>query len=149
MEKLLEQQVIRRSLHREWIYHGLDGAMAARALAARGATGSAPVLIEAFRRIDPELKKLDNPQWAQYPLAWADFHFKMHLLPALGGSRHGHPCLIGPTAPGPDSGIESGGAVGAGVAASQTKLKFKESQVTAARWQRMTGPHGTAVLAAT
>jgi glycerophosphoryl diester phosphodiesterase len=87
VEKLLEQQVIRRSLHREWIYHGLDGAMAARALAARGATGSAPVLIEAFRRIDPELKKLDNPQWAQYPLAWADFHFKMHLLPALGGLR--------------------------------------------------------------
>lgn len=31
--------------------------------------------------------------------------------------------MLGPTGTGPDSGIENGDAVGAGVAASQTKVK--------------------------
>jgi glycerophosphoryl diester phosphodiesterase len=85
--RLLESQIKNRSLHRDWMYHGLDGAMAARALGMLGATESVPVLIEAFLRIDPELKKVQNPQFAQNPLAWTDFRTKMYILPALGELR--------------------------------------------------------------
>jgi hypothetical protein len=34
-----------------------------------------------------ELRSVANPQWSNYPPAWTDFHFKMHLLPALGQLR--------------------------------------------------------------
>jgi hypothetical protein len=84
---MLEGEIKNRSLHPDWMYHGLDGAMAARALGMLGATESAPVLIEAFLRIDPELKKVQNPQFAQNPLAWTDFRTKMYILPALGELR--------------------------------------------------------------
>jgi Glycerophosphoryl diester phosphodiesterase family len=87
LEKVLEQAVLERSLHRDWTLHGLDGALAGRALGLRGATGSTPVLVAAFLRVDPELRTVANPQWSNYPPAWADFHFKMHLLPALGQLR--------------------------------------------------------------
>ncbi len=61
--------------------------MAARALAHLRATESVPVLIEAFRRVDPDLKKVADPQWAEYPLVWRDVGFKTALLPALGELR--------------------------------------------------------------
>jgi hypothetical protein len=87
LEKVLERAVVERSLHRDWTLHGLDGALAGRALGLRGVTGSAPVLVEAFLRVDPELWSVANPQWSNCPPAWADFHFKMHLVPALGQLR--------------------------------------------------------------
>ena len=87
LEKVLEQAVVERSLHRDWTLHGLDGALAGRALGMRGATGSATVLVAAVLRVDPELRSVANPQWSNYPPAWADFHFKLHLLPALGQLR--------------------------------------------------------------
>lgn len=71
----LERLVRGHSLHKDWLYHGLDGAVAARALGKLGATESAPVLVEAFRRADPSLKGL------------ADFRAKMYILPALGELR--------------------------------------------------------------
>lgn len=80
----LERLVRERSLHREWSYHGLDGAIASRALGWLDACESVPVLVEAFRRVDPELKRVVSPELAQYPLAWADFRAKMYILPALG-----------------------------------------------------------------
>jgi hypothetical protein len=43
-----------------------------------------PVLVAAFRRVDPALKRVANPALAQYPLVWADFRAKMYVLPALG-----------------------------------------------------------------
>ena len=43
-----------------------------------------PVLIDAFRRIDPDLKKVANPEFNQYPLSWTDWRAKMTILPALG-----------------------------------------------------------------
>lgn len=43
-----------------------------------------PGLINAFWRVDPELRKVANPQWSQNPLAWTDFRVKMELLTALG-----------------------------------------------------------------
>jgi hypothetical protein len=82
--ELLEFQVRHRTLHRDWMYHGLDGALATRALAKLGATESVPVLIEGFRRIDPALKQVVGPQLAAYPIAWADWRAKMNILPALG-----------------------------------------------------------------
>ncbi|MBI2948009.1 MAG: glycerophosphodiester phosphodiesterase family protein [Verrucomicrobia bacterium] len=83
----LENQMRHRSLHRDWRYHGLDGIMAARTLAGLRATESAPVFIEMFLRVDPDLKKIADPQWSEYPLVWRDARFKMELLPALGKLR--------------------------------------------------------------
>ena len=82
--KTLEYQIKHRSLHKMWQYHGLDGAMSIRALALLGATESAPALREAFLRIDPELKRVQNPRYSDNPLAWSDFRTKMSILPALG-----------------------------------------------------------------
>jgi len=84
VEEALERQVNERSLHPDWKLHGLDSAMASRALGLRHSTKSAPVLIAAFQRVDPELKKVANPAWARNPLAWTDFRAKMYILPALG-----------------------------------------------------------------
>jgi len=81
---LLERQLVDRSLHRDWMYHGMDGALAARALARLGAKESVPALVKAFRRIDPALEKVRDPRFGPHPLAWTDFRMKMYLLPALG-----------------------------------------------------------------
>lgn len=81
---LLERQVKERSLHHDWMYHGLDGAMAARALGDLGARSAVPTLVQAFRRIDPALEEVRDPRYGPYPLAWTDFRLKMYLLPALG-----------------------------------------------------------------
>ena len=80
----LERLVRERSLHKDWSYHGLDGAVASRALGRLGACESVPVLVAVFRRVDAELKRVANPERAQSPLAWADFRAKMYILPALG-----------------------------------------------------------------
>jgi len=81
---LLERQLADRSLHHDWMYHGMDGALAARALARLGSRASVTVLVKAFRRIDPALAKVQDPRFGPYPLAWTDFRLKMYLLPALG-----------------------------------------------------------------
>jgi len=83
----LERLVRKRSLHKDWSYHGLDGAVASRALGKLGARESVPVLVAVFRRVDPELKRVANPALAQYPMVWADFRAKMYILPALGELR--------------------------------------------------------------
>jgi hypothetical protein len=81
--KLLEELVVHRSLHRDWAYSGLDGAMAARALAVLGATESVPLLVRTFLAVDPELEKLVEPP-AKYPYAWADYRMKREMICALG-----------------------------------------------------------------
>jgi hypothetical protein len=81
---VLEGQVWRRSLHPDWRYHGLDGAMAVRSLVQLHSVKSVPIFIAAFQRLDPGLKQFNDGQWADYPLAWRDHHFKMTLIPALG-----------------------------------------------------------------
>ncbi len=80
----LQELVRHRSLHKDWRYHGLDGAMAARALGMLGAKQSVPALVKTFERVDPELQKVVDPRFAANPLAWTDFRTKMYLLPALG-----------------------------------------------------------------
>lgn len=81
--ELLEGLVAHRSLHRDWAYQGLDGAMAARALGAMGATESVPFLVRTFRAVDPDLKKMAKPP-ANYPLAWADYRLKLEIISVLG-----------------------------------------------------------------
>lgn len=85
--QLLEFQVKNRSLHPEWMYHGLDGAMAVRALGMLKSEASVPLLIQTFNRVDPELKRVQNPAFGPHPLAWTDFRTKMYVLPALGELR--------------------------------------------------------------
>ncbi|MFN3650228.1 MAG: glycerophosphodiester phosphodiesterase family protein [Armatimonadota bacterium] len=85
--RALEQEVRGRSLHRDWMYHGLDGAAAARTLGELGAVEAVPTLVDAFRRVDPALKKVANPEFGQYPLAWTDFRARMTIVPALGELR--------------------------------------------------------------
>lgn len=82
--QLLEYQVRHRSLHPDWMYHGLDGAMAIRALGMLKSEASVPLLIETFNRVDPELKRVRNPAFGEHPLGWTDFRTKMYLIPALG-----------------------------------------------------------------
>jgi glycerophosphoryl diester phosphodiesterase family protein len=84
VKNALMRQVLERSLDRDWILQGMDGAMASRTLGQRKVIESALVLIDAFRRVDPALKAIANPESAQYPLAWTDFRAKMYVLPALG-----------------------------------------------------------------
>jgi HEAT repeat protein len=79
----LEYQVRRPTYHPEWILNALDRQAAARALGQLHSTESAPVLIEAFRRVDPELAEVRNPQGANEPLAWVDWRKSM-ILPILG-----------------------------------------------------------------
>jgi hypothetical protein len=83
----LERQLADRTLHRDWMFHGLDGAMAARALGTLRATKSTPALIGAFRRVDPALANVQNPEFGPHPLGWTDFRVKMYVLPALGDLR--------------------------------------------------------------
>lgn len=81
--KLLEKMVAHRSLHPEWAYQGLDGAIAARALGTLGATESVPFLVQTFMAVDPELKKMVKPP-ANYNFAWGDFRLKREIICVLG-----------------------------------------------------------------
>jgi hypothetical protein len=79
----LQQQVRFPSLHRDWIYNGLDGHTAARALGRLRVTESVPLLVERFRRVDPDLAQVQNPAWTNNPFAWVDWR-KMSILTVLG-----------------------------------------------------------------
>jgi len=79
----LEFQVRNSSLHADWRFNGLDGHTAARALGRLRALDAAPALIETFRRVDPDLIRVRNPQWTNNPLSWTDWR-KMMIIPALG-----------------------------------------------------------------
>jgi hypothetical protein len=64
-------QVMHPSWHTNWMYHGLDGALAARALGEMDAKEFAPQLVAAFQRTDPSLTNIVvDSRMAQYPLAW-------------------------------------------------------------------------------
>jgi hypothetical protein len=63
--------------HTDWHYHGLDAAIAARALGRLGVTESVPILIAAFRRVNSETSVMTN------------IRPKMYILPALGKLRCG------------------------------------------------------------
>lgn len=79
----LEFQVQHPSLHPDWMFNGLNAHTAARALGRLGSVESAPMLVKMFRRVDPDLIRVRNPQWANNPLAWVDWR-KMSIIPVLG-----------------------------------------------------------------
>lgn len=78
----LEERVRQRSLHKDWQYHGLDGALALRTLILLRAPQAAEVARFALWRDDPALASVVNPLY-QNPRAWTDFRVKMLIFPAL------------------------------------------------------------------
>lgn len=75
--------VARRSLHREWMYMGLDGAMAARALGMLCDRMSVPLLLSEWESTAAGLRRMQDPRYGAYPLAWTDFRFRSEIIPAL------------------------------------------------------------------
>lgn len=67
------------------MYHGLDGAMALRALILLKAPNAVELARFTLWRDDPELEKVADPKYKN-PRAWTDFRIKMVVFPAL--ERH-------------------------------------------------------------
>jgi hypothetical protein len=78
----LEERVRERSLHRHWMYHGFDGAIAMRSLILLRAPNAAEVARFALWRDDPALEAVADPRWKN-PRSWTDFRVKMVIFPAL------------------------------------------------------------------
>jgi glycerophosphoryl diester phosphodiesterase len=78
----LEERVRRRSLHKDWMYQGFDGAMALRALILLRAPDAAETARFALWRDDPALEPVVDPRWKN-PRSWTDFRVKMVIFPAL------------------------------------------------------------------
>ncbi len=78
----LEQRVRKRSLHKDWMYHGFDGAMALRALILLRAPNAVETARFALWRDDPALEPVVDPRWKN-PRSWTDFRVKMVIFPAL------------------------------------------------------------------
>jgi hypothetical protein len=78
----LEERVVKRSLHKDWMYQGLDGAMALRVLILLRAPNAVETARRALWRDDPALERVKDPRWKN-PRAWTDFRVKMVIFPAL------------------------------------------------------------------
>jgi hypothetical protein len=78
----LEGRVRKRSLHKDWMYHGFDGAMALRALILLRAPNAVETARFVLWRDDPALEPVIDPRWKN-PRAWTDFRVKMVVWPAL------------------------------------------------------------------
>jgi glycerophosphoryl diester phosphodiesterase len=78
----LEERVRKRSLHRDWMYHGLDGAMALRSLLLLRAPRAVELARFALWRDDPALKAVTNPAY-KVPPSWTDWRLKRAVFPAL------------------------------------------------------------------
>jgi hypothetical protein len=85
--RALERVVATATPYSDWHYDRLDGALAARALGQLGAVGSAPVVLEALRRLDQaaETASVPTEMWEARMAATA--RFRLHLLTALGDLR--------------------------------------------------------------
>jgi hypothetical protein len=78
----LEERVRNRSLHKDWMFHGFDGAMAIRALILLHAPNAIEMARFTLWRDDPALEPVIDPRWKN-PRAWTDFRVKMVVFPAL------------------------------------------------------------------
>jgi glycerophosphoryl diester phosphodiesterase family protein len=78
----LEERVRNRSLHKDWMYHGFDGAMALRTLIQLKAPRAVELARETLWRDDPALEAVVDPRWKN-PRSWTDFRVKMVVFPAL------------------------------------------------------------------
>lgn len=80
--KALEDQVRNRSLHKQWEFHGLDGAMSLRALVLLRAPEAVELARFSLWRDDPELEPVVDARFKN-PRAWTDFRVKMVIFPIL------------------------------------------------------------------
>lgn len=78
----LADRVRRRSLHKDWQFHGLDGALALRSLIVLKAPQAPELARFVLWRDDPALEPVVNPRW-QNPRAWTDFRCKMVIFRAF------------------------------------------------------------------
>jgi hypothetical protein len=78
----LEDRIRHRSLHKEWMYHGFDGAIALRTLIRHKAPNVVDVAREVLWRDDPALKDVYNSEY-KTPVSWTDFRLKMWVFPSL------------------------------------------------------------------
>jgi hypothetical protein len=78
----LEERVKNRSLHKDWMYHGFDAAMALRTLILLRAPNAIETARFTLWRDDPALDPVIDPRW-KHPRTWTDFRVKMVIFPAL------------------------------------------------------------------
>ena len=78
----LAQRVRQRSLHKHWMYHGFDGAMAMRTLILLKAPEALDTARVVLWRDDPDLRQVYNPEY-KTPVSWTDFRVQMVIFPAL------------------------------------------------------------------
>lgn len=78
----LEERVRKRSLHKDWMYHGLDGEKALRALILLQAPNAVELARFALWRDDPALDPVVNPMYKN-PRSWTDWRAKTAAFPAL------------------------------------------------------------------
>jgi hypothetical protein len=78
----LEARVRNRTLHKDWMFHGFDGAMAVRSLLMLKAPQAVEVARFALWRDDPALDPVIDPRFKN-PRSWTDFRVKMVIFPAL------------------------------------------------------------------
>jgi hypothetical protein len=78
----LEERVRKRSLHKDWMFHGFDAAMALRSLIMLRAPNAVETARFALWRDDPGLAPVIDTRWKN-PRAWTDFRVKMVIFPAL------------------------------------------------------------------
>jgi hypothetical protein len=78
----LEERAFKRSLHKDWMFHGFDGAMAVRTLLFLHAPNAVETAREVLWRDDPALDPVIDPRWKN-PRSWTDFRVKMVVFPAL------------------------------------------------------------------
>jgi hypothetical protein len=79
---VLEERVRKRSLHKDWMYHGFDAAMAIRTLILLRAPNAVETARFALWRDDPALDPVVDRRW-KHPRTWTDFRVKMVIFPAL------------------------------------------------------------------
>lgn len=78
----LVERVKNRSLHKEWKFHGFDGAMAMRSLVLLKAPEAVELARFTLWRDDPAIEPVIDPQFKN-PRSWTDFRVKMVVFPAL------------------------------------------------------------------
>jgi hypothetical protein len=79
---VLEDRVQHRSLHKDWQFHGLDGAMALRSLILLHAPRAVELARQSLWRDDPALAPVVDPRFG-LPRAWTDFRIKQVVFAAL------------------------------------------------------------------
>ncbi|MSR53428.1 MAG: hypothetical protein EXS09_09065 [Gemmataceae bacterium] len=78
----LEKRVRKRSLHKDWMWHGLDGEKALRTLIRLKAPNAVELARFVLWRDDPGLDPVVNPMYKN-PRSWTDWRQKTIVFPTL------------------------------------------------------------------